>query len=79
MLIKHLPFWIHVKQVLGAFGNVMFQKTPNELPHRWKVDYDIEMINTFNIKGGLSHESWGIQRVENSVPKNSWQGLHQTN
>jgi len=78
VLIKHLPFWIHVKQVLGAFENVMFQKTPNELPPRWKVHYDIEMINTFNIKGALSHESRGIQKVEISIPNIFWQGLHQT-
>jgi hypothetical protein len=78
VLINHLPFWIHVKQILGAFGDVMFQKTPNELPLRWKVHYDIEMINTFNIKGVLSHESRGIQKVEISIPKISWQGLHQT-
>jgi hypothetical protein len=34
VLINHLPFLIHVKQILGAFGDVMFQKTPNELPLR---------------------------------------------
>jgi hypothetical protein len=78
VLIKHFSFLNTCKKVLGAFGNVMSQKTPNELPQRWKVHYDIEMINTFNIKGVLSHESRGIQKVEISIPKISWQGLHQT-
>jgi hypothetical protein len=34
VLIKHFSFLNTCKKVLGAFGNVMSQKTPNELPQR---------------------------------------------